>query len=127
MVYDWRIHAEKPLLRTFSFMLKPIFSANHHWAMRMGEQSLKLELARRHARTAEERARVPPTEPPDPSTPDDRWTTLGDSSAKAFWSPKIGRFWTNFSSKLFPSCELSVCTRASLDAVTVTSPVTAPA
>jgi hypothetical protein len=27
--------------------MKPIFSANHHWAMRMGEESLKLELQRR--------------------------------------------------------------------------------
>ncbi|WP_420627600.1 SRPBCC family protein [Candidatus Leptofilum sp.] len=47
--YDWRIRAEKPLLRTLSFLLKPIFSANHHWAMRQGEMSLKQELARRHA------------------------------------------------------------------------------
>jgi hypothetical protein len=29
--------------------MKPIFAANHHWAMDQGERSLKLELARRHA------------------------------------------------------------------------------
>jgi hypothetical protein len=45
--YDWRISAEKPLLRYLSFVMKPIFAANHHWAMRQGETSLKLELARR--------------------------------------------------------------------------------
>ena len=65
VTYDWKIEAEKPLLRDFSFIMKPIFSANHRWAMRMGEQSLALELARRHARTPGERAAVPA--PPGPS------------------------------------------------------------
>ena len=45
--YDWRVNGEKPLFKYLSFMLKPIFSANHHWAMRKGEESLKLELLRR--------------------------------------------------------------------------------
>ncbi len=47
ITYDWRIRAEKPLLRYLSFLLKPIFSANHRWAMARGEESLRLELARR--------------------------------------------------------------------------------
>jgi hypothetical protein len=64
--YDWRISAEKPLLRGLSFLLKPIFAANHLWAMRQGERSLRLELARRRAATPEERARIPP--PPGPTT-----------------------------------------------------------
>ena len=34
IIYDWRIRANKPLLRYLSFIMKPIFSANHHWAMR---------------------------------------------------------------------------------------------
>ena len=59
VVYDWKISAEKPLLRNFSWIMKPIFSANHHWAMSKGEESLKLELVRRHARTVEERVRIP--------------------------------------------------------------------
>jgi glyoxylase-like metal-dependent hydrolase (beta-lactamase superfamily II) len=66
ITYDWKIRADKPLLRTFSFLLKPIFSANHRWAMRKGEESLRLELARRHATTPAERARIPP--PPPPTT-----------------------------------------------------------
>ena len=49
VVYDWKIVAEKGVLRTFSFAMKPIFSANHHWAMAQGEKSLRLELARRRA------------------------------------------------------------------------------
>jgi hypothetical protein len=47
ITYDWRIKAEKPLLRYLSFLLKPIFSANHRWAMAQGEESLKKELKRR--------------------------------------------------------------------------------
>lgn len=47
ITYDWRIRAEKPLLRYFSFLLKPLFSANHRWAMARGEESLLAELGRR--------------------------------------------------------------------------------
>jgi hypothetical protein len=65
IVYDWKIRADKPFLRTFSLIMKPIFSQNHHWAMKMGEESLTLELARRHAKTAEERALIPA--PPQPT------------------------------------------------------------
>lgn len=31
--YDWRVRADKPLLRHLSFLFKPVFSANHRWAM----------------------------------------------------------------------------------------------
>ncbi len=64
--YDWKITARKPLLRTLSPLLKPIFRANHHWAMARGEQSLQLELQRRRAPTDAERARIPPPPPPTP-------------------------------------------------------------
>lgn len=65
IIYDWKINAEKPLLRHFSFIMKPIFSANHHWAMAKGEESLKLELARLHAASREELVRIPaPPQPP---------------------------------------------------------------
>lgn len=47
IVYDWQIHAEKPLLRYLSFLLKPIFAANHEWAMARGLESLQAEIARR--------------------------------------------------------------------------------
>ncbi len=63
--YDWRITVTKPLLRDLSFIFKPIFSANHNWAMRVGETSLQLELARRHAATPAELARIPA--PPGPT------------------------------------------------------------
>ena len=66
ITYDWLIRADKPLLRYLSFLLKPIFAANHRWAMRQGEKSLQLELARRHAATPEELAQIPA--PPGPIT-----------------------------------------------------------
>ncbi len=60
ITYDWQVRADKPVLRYLSFMMKPFFAANHRWAMRKGLESLQLELARRQAQTAEERALIPP-------------------------------------------------------------------
>ncbi len=64
VIYDWKVRADKPLLRDMSVIMKPIFSANHHWAMRKGEESLNLELMRRQAKTADERARIAAPPPP---------------------------------------------------------------
>jgi len=49
--YDWRIRADKPLLRYGTFVFRPFFSANHRWAMAQGEESLKRELERRHSKS----------------------------------------------------------------------------
>lgn len=65
ITYDWRIRADKPLLRYGSFIFKPIFAANHHWAMARGEESLRLEIERRHATSEAERALV--AGPPGPT------------------------------------------------------------
>jgi len=54
----------KMLSRTTSWALRPLFEANHCWAMRRGEESLRLELQRRRAQTAVERDAVPPPPPP---------------------------------------------------------------
>jgi hypothetical protein len=64
VVYDWRVRVDKPLLRYLSFIFKPLFAANHRWAMARGEESLKLELARRHALTPSELAAIPAPPPP---------------------------------------------------------------
>jgi hypothetical protein len=66
ITYDWRLRAEKPLLRNLSFLLRPLFEANHRWAMAQGETSLRLELARRRATSDNALARIPP--PPGPVT-----------------------------------------------------------
>ncbi len=72
IVYDWKIRADKPLLRTFSPVMQPLFAANHRWAMARGEESLKLELARRRAQAGPGALVVPappgPTRWPRPST-----------------------------------------------------------
>jgi hypothetical protein len=47
LTYDWRIRADKPLLRNLSWALKPIFAANHRWAMAQGQRSLQAEVDRR--------------------------------------------------------------------------------
>ncbi|MBN9118410.1 MAG: SRPBCC family protein [Planctomycetes bacterium] len=65
VTYDWTVVADKPLLRHLSFLFKPLFRANHNWAMRKGLESLRLELARRRATTGAERGAVPA--PPGPT------------------------------------------------------------
>lgn len=65
ITYDWQIGTEKPVLKYFSIVMKPIFSANHRWAMARGEESLKLEMARRQAKGLADLARIP--EPPGPT------------------------------------------------------------
>ena len=65
VTFDWRLAAEKPLLKYLSWALKPIFARNHEWAMRRGEESLKLEILRRRAATGIERDAV--AAPPGPS------------------------------------------------------------
>jgi len=65
--YDWRIKAEKPLLKKLSFLLKPLFKYNHDWAMYKGEQSIKLELLRQRTKSDEERSKI--KKPPGPSFP----------------------------------------------------------
>lgn len=49
VAFCWRVEAKKPLLRSFSWLLKPLFSWNHAWAMRRGEEALRRELSRRKA------------------------------------------------------------------------------
>ncbi len=64
ILFDWRIRADKPLLRALSWIFKPIFSANHRWAMARGEESLKLELLRRRMTDEAALAAIPPPPPP---------------------------------------------------------------
>jgi hypothetical protein len=66
ITYDWRVRAEKILLRILSPLLRPLLKFNHRWAMRRGEESLRLELARLRCANPAERARIPP--PPSPTT-----------------------------------------------------------
>ena len=65
VTYDWTIKANKPSIEKLSFLLKPIFRSNHRWTMTRGEESLKLELLRRRAKSNGEPSPLP--EPPPPS------------------------------------------------------------
>ncbi|GIW08680.1 MAG: hypothetical protein KatS3mg060_3485 [Dehalococcoidia bacterium] len=69
VTYDWQIRAEKPLLKALTPILRPVFEANHRWAMKRGEESLRLELARRRAPNEPARQAVPPPPPPTTSRP----------------------------------------------------------
>ncbi|HEU4743003.1 MAG TPA: SRPBCC family protein [Meiothermus sp.] len=73
VTYDWRVSADRPLLRYGSFIAKPLLASNHRWAMLRGEESLKLELERRRAQTPEERSRIPAPPAPVPPSP---WASL---------------------------------------------------
>jgi hypothetical protein len=45
--FDWKRKAEKPIIRYLSFLLKPLYSANHRWAMARGQGGLARELQKR--------------------------------------------------------------------------------
>jgi Polyketide cyclase / dehydrase and lipid transport len=68
VTYDWTVIAEKGVLKRLSIVMRSIFAANHHWAMARGEESLRLELARRHAVSDPTVAAAIPS-PPGPTFP----------------------------------------------------------
>jgi hypothetical protein len=45
----WLVRPAKPLVRRLSFMLRPLFEANHHWTMTQGLRCLERELEARRA------------------------------------------------------------------------------
>lgn len=47
ITYDWRVVVEKPLLKPLTPLLRPLYAANHRWAMARGLEGLTRELARR--------------------------------------------------------------------------------
>jgi hypothetical protein len=47
--YDWQIDVEKPLLKPLTPILKPLYAANHRWAMARGLEGLRRELVQRRA------------------------------------------------------------------------------
>lgn len=68
ITYEWQVRTTKPLLRWFSWLIRPIFAANHRWAMKQGEKSLRRELALRRAPTAGARAQLPFPPSPTPTS-----------------------------------------------------------
>ena len=56
VTYDWRIRADKPLLRYGSFLVKPIFASNHRWAMARGVGPKRPRSERRCRRHRDQRS-----------------------------------------------------------------------
>jgi uncharacterized protein YndB with AHSA1/START domain len=91
ITFDWNLIADKPLLRWLSFLLKPMFSANHRWAMARGLESLQLELMRRHAASPDERARIPAA--PAANRSSGLWLALGTAVIALMIVAVVLRLW----------------------------------
>jgi hypothetical protein len=72
VTFDWKLLAEKPLLRLLTPLLRPAFSANHRWAMGKGQISLIREVRRRQGRK---------TTPPPGPTSWEPWAALLGAAA----------------------------------------------
>ena len=46
VTFEWNVLASRPLLRFGSFLLRPLFKANHDWVMERFERGLRQELAK---------------------------------------------------------------------------------
>ncbi|MEP6813046.1 MAG: SRPBCC family protein [Actinomycetota bacterium] len=46
--FDWRVYAEKPIVRALTPVLRPLFRWNHAWAIARAQEGLE-PYARRHA------------------------------------------------------------------------------
>ena len=44
--YDWTVYLSRPWMRLLTPLLKPVFIANHQWAMNKGKEGLQAELNR---------------------------------------------------------------------------------
>lgn len=64
ITHEWQGELSHALLRYLASPLQPLFESNYHWAMRQGERSLRLEMARRRANTQDEISRIPDTPTP---------------------------------------------------------------
>lgn len=49
--FDWRVNAERPLLRMLTPILKPVFRWNHHWAIQRAREGLEPYLLEQRGRS----------------------------------------------------------------------------
>ena len=47
VTFEWRVRADKALVRLFAPLVKPLFEWNHRWTMQKGEAALRRLLASR--------------------------------------------------------------------------------
>ena len=81
ITFDWKLTANKPMLRYLSPILRPAFEANHRWAMEQGEVSLRQELIRYRARTPGDLLEA--ADPRGPVEVPVRWLAAGALAASA--------------------------------------------
>ncbi len=75
ITFDWKIAVAKPLVQYLTPVLRPVFEANHRWAMQQGEICLREELIRYRARTPEEL--LDAADPRGPIEVPVRWIAVG--------------------------------------------------
>lgn len=46
VVFEWKVAANKPFLRRFTWLLRPVFQWNHDWVMKRWERDLREEVER---------------------------------------------------------------------------------
>ncbi|MDJ0626030.1 MAG: hypothetical protein QNJ31_06670 [Candidatus Caenarcaniphilales bacterium] len=66
VTHDWTFSPKKTAFKFLAPIFKPVSYFNHQWGMKKGEESLKLELARKNAKSSKELNKIPP--PPSPTT-----------------------------------------------------------
>jgi hypothetical protein len=44
LTFDWRLRVQKRLIRSLSWLFKPLFRWNHRWAMARGREGLSREM-----------------------------------------------------------------------------------
>ena len=71
--FDWRLRAEKGVIRAFSWLLRPLFAWNHRWVMARGREAIEIELRRRREGIGYGDPALPPT--PAPTFPYDPLTS----------------------------------------------------
>ena len=49
--FNWKFRADKAFMRWFWWILRPLLSADHRWAMARGEEALRRELGRENRST----------------------------------------------------------------------------
>jgi uncharacterized protein YndB with AHSA1/START domain len=81
IAFDWNVNAGKPLIRRLTPVLRPVFEANHRWAMEQGEVSLREELIRYRARIPEDLLEA--ADPRGPVEVPVRWIAIGAAALSA--------------------------------------------
>lgn len=51
ITFDWRVTANKAAIRWFSFLLKPLFRANHHFCVKEAEKGIRFDLEKNSYRS----------------------------------------------------------------------------